>query len=129
MRMGSCPLDERAAGMRGALPWDISGVSQSLPMRIIRQTNVVADFVGICYGPSDREEVDDVFFRQLEEASCSQALVLMGDLNHPDICWKDNTAGLKQSRKFLEQINGNFLAWVIEEPTKLLYWTLQTRKN
>ncbi|GAB0203429.1 hypothetical protein GRJ2_002808500 [Grus japonensis] len=42
----------------------------------------------------------------------------MGDLNHPDICWRDNTAGHKQSRRFLECIDDNFLLQVIEEPMR-----------
>ncbi|GAB0206109.1 hypothetical protein GRJ2_003076500 [Grus japonensis] len=46
-----------------------------------------------------------------------QALVLMGDFNHPDICWRDNAAERKQSRKFLECVNDNFLLQVIEEST------------
>ncbi|KAK4831507.1 hypothetical protein QYF61_018091 [Mycteria americana] len=41
---------------------------------------------------------------RLGTASCSQALVLMGHFNHPDICWRDNTAGHKQSRRFLEYV-------------------------
>lgn len=72
--------------------------------------------MGICYGPSGEEEVDKAFFRQLEEASCSQVLVFTGDLKQPDICWKNNTAELKQLRKFLEYTDDNFLAWVTEEP-------------
>lgn len=67
-------------------------------------------FVGICYGPSDQEGVDKAFFRQLEEASCSQVLVFTGNLKQPDICWMDNTAGLNQLRKFLEYTDDNFLA-------------------
>ncbi|GAB0186660.1 hypothetical protein GRJ2_001131300 [Grus japonensis] len=42
----------------------------------------------------------------------------MGDFNHPDICWRDNAAERKQSRKFLECVNDNFLLQVIEEPTR-----------
>ncbi|GAB0195045.1 hypothetical protein GRJ2_001969800 [Grus japonensis] len=42
----------------------------------------------------------------------------MGDFNHPDICWRDNTAGHKQSRRFLECVDDNFLLQVIEEPTR-----------
>ena len=50
----------------------------------------------------------------------------MGSSNHPDICWKDRTAGLKQSRRS-EYTDDKFLAQVIEEPTgkaqgKLLCW-------
>lgn len=80
--------------------------------------------VTICYRPPD-QEVDEVFFqldeafKQLEEAL---VLVLMEAFNHPDICQKDNTAGLKQSR-FFECTEDNFLAQAIEDPTKMLYWT------
>ncbi|GAB0207196.1 hypothetical protein GRJ2_003185200 [Grus japonensis] len=42
----------------------------------------------------------------------------MGDFNHPDICWRDNTAEHKQSRKSLECVDDNFLLQVIEEPTR-----------
>ena len=38
--------------------------------------------------PPDQEEaVDEAFLLQLQEVSHSQALVLMGDFKHPDICW------------------------------------------
>ena len=44
-------------------------------------------WVDVCYGaPDEEEEVDEAFFRQLEEASCLQALVLMADLNYANIC-------------------------------------------
>ncbi|GAB0208385.1 mitochondrial enolase superfamily member 1 [Grus japonensis] len=42
----------------------------------------------------------------------------MGDFDHPNICWKGNTAGHKQSRKFLECVGDNFLLQVIEEPMR-----------
>ena len=42
----------------------------------------------------------------------------MGDFNHPDTFWRDNTAGLKQSRRFLECIDDNFRLQVTEEPTR-----------
>ena len=42
----------------------------------------------------------------------------MGGFNHPDTCWKDNTTGLKQCRRFLVCIDDNFLAQVIKEPRK-----------
>jgi len=41
----------------------------------------------------------------------------MGDLNHSNICWRDNTADHKQSRTFLECINDNFLLQVAGEST------------
>ncbi|GAB0208586.1 hypothetical protein GRJ2_003324300 [Grus japonensis] len=75
--------------------------------------------VGVCYRPPDQgERADEAPYRQIGAASRSQALVLMGDFNHPDICWRDNTAEHKQSRKFLGCVNDIFLLQVIEEPTR-----------
>jgi len=48
-------------------------------------------------------------------ASHSQNVVLMGDLNHPDICWRDNTAWNKELKMFLECIDDNFLFQVVQE--------------
>ncbi|GAB0183649.1 hypothetical protein GRJ2_000830200 [Grus japonensis] len=42
----------------------------------------------------------------------------MGDFNHPNICWRDNTSGHKQSRRFLGCIDDNFLLQVIEKPMR-----------
>ncbi|GAB0183107.1 hypothetical protein GRJ2_000776000 [Grus japonensis] len=42
----------------------------------------------------------------------------MGDFNHPDICWRDNMAGHKQSRRFLECVDNNFLIQVLEKPIR-----------
>ncbi|GAB0184184.1 hypothetical protein GRJ2_000884000 [Grus japonensis] len=70
------------------------------------------------YGPPDQEEeVDEAFCRQLEAASRLQALALMGDFNHPDICWKSNTAKRARSSRFLQGIDDNFLTQLVEEPT------------
>ncbi|CAM4601352.1 unnamed protein product [Lepidochelys olivacea] len=75
--------------------------------------------VGVCYRPPDQgDEVDEAFFRQLTEATRSHALILMGDFNFSDICWESNTAVHRQSRKFLESVGDNFLAQVLEEPTR-----------
>lgn len=57
--------------------------------------------VGVHYRPAHQEEeVDEAFYRQLEVASKSQDLVLMGGFNHPDVCWKDCTAMHKQFRSY-----------------------------
>ena len=53
--------------------------------------------------------------RQIGANSHSQDLILMWDFSHPSTCWRDNTAGHKQSRRFLECVVGNFLLQVIEE--------------
>jgi len=75
--------------------------------------------VGVYYRPPDQEELTDkVFFLQLQEASRSQALVLLGDFNHPNICWRSNTASCRQSSRLLECIEDNFLSQVINTPTQ-----------
>jgi len=74
--------------------------------------------VGVYYRPHDQEEeVDEAFYRQLQAGSQSQALVLLGDFNHPDISWEDHTARQAQSGSFLQSID-NFLMQVVEEPTR-----------
>jgi len=73
----------------------------------------------VYYRPPDQEEqIDEAFYMQLQAAPQSQALVLMGDFNHPDISWEDHTARQEQSRRFLQSIDDNFLMKVVEEPTR-----------
>ncbi|PKU47346.1 adaptin ear-binding coat-associated protein 1 [Limosa lapponica baueri] len=78
------------------------------------------DFVlGICYRPPNQdEEADEVFYKQLAEVSQSPALVLVGDFNLLDICWKYNTAESRQARRFLECMEPNFLTQLVGEPTR-----------
>jgi len=61
--------------------------------------------------------VDQAFLLQLQELSRSQALVLMGDFNHPYICWDSGMVGGRQYRRFLESVKDNFLVQVIDGPT------------
>ncbi|KAF1487044.1 hypothetical protein FQV17_0000336, partial [Megadyptes antipodes antipodes] len=69
------------------------------------------------YRPPDQEDqADEALYRWIGAASRSQALVLMGDFNHPDVCWRDNTAGHKQSGRFLECVDDNFL--IVLEPMR-----------
>ncbi|KAF4804354.1 hypothetical protein TURU_008626 [Turdus rufiventris] len=83
---------------------------ESLWVRIKWQTSKGNTVVGVCYRLPEQEEVDEAFYRQLEAASQSQVLVLVGDFNYPDICWKSNTAKHKQSKRFLESFDDNFLS-------------------
>ncbi|KAK4831885.1 hypothetical protein QYF61_020032 [Mycteria americana] len=68
--------------------------------------------------PNQDEETDELVYKQLGEASRSLALVLVGDFNLPDVCWKYNTAERKQSRRFLEHVADNFLTQLVSEPTR-----------
>ena len=74
---------------------------------------------GVYYRPPDQEEeVDEGLFLQLQKASRSQALILTGEFNHPDICWKSGTANCKPSRKLRECIEDNSLVQVMESLTR-----------
>jgi len=53
--------------------------------------------VGVCYSPPD-QKVNGAFFRQLEETSHLQVLVLMRDFNYSNIFWRGNTIGTRQFR-------------------------------
>ena len=46
------------------------------------------------------------------------ALVLMGDFNLLDVCWKYNTAERKPSRMFLACVEDNFLTQLVSDPTR-----------
>ena len=77
----------------------------------------MGDTVGAFYyrPPDQEEEVDKPFYRQLKVASQSQALVLMEDFNHPDVCWEDHTAEHSWSRRSLQSTDDNFLTQVVED--------------
>jgi len=97
---------------------DEKGV-ESLWVTIKGQPHMADIVVGVYYRPPDQdEEVDEAFYRQLKVASQSQALVLMGDINHPDISWEDHAARHTQSGRFLQSIEGNFLMQMVEESTR-----------
>ncbi|KAK4828839.1 hypothetical protein QYF61_000896 [Mycteria americana] len=92
---------------------------ECLWVRIRGKANKADIVVGVCYRPPNQdEETDELFYKQLGEASQSLALVLVGDFNLPDICWKYNTAERKQSRRFLERVADNFLTQLVSEPTR-----------
>ena len=69
--------------------------------------------------PHDQgEPVDKAFLLQLQEVSCLQALVLIGDFNHADICWDSSIAGGRKSRRLLESVEDNFLVQVLDALTQ-----------
>ena len=75
--------------------------------------------VAVCYRPpSQDEETDRLFYKQLREASRSLALDLVGDFNLPDACWKYQSAERKEPRRFLERVADNFLPQPVSEPTR-----------
>ncbi|TRZ06605.1 hypothetical protein HGM15179_020502, partial [Zosterops borbonicus] len=92
---------------------------ECLWVRVKGKANKADIVLGVCYPPLDQEEeVNNLFYKQLENLSGSSALVLVGDFNLPDICWELITAEKKQSRKFLECVEDNFLLQLVSESCK-----------
>ncbi|RMC20740.1 hypothetical protein DUI87_01592 [Hirundo rustica rustica] len=92
---------------------------ECLWVRIKGKANKADILLGVCYRqPNQEEELDNLFYKQLGNVSGSSALVLVGDFNLPDICWELNTAEKRQSRKFLECMEDNFLSQLVGEPTR-----------
>jgi len=51
-----------------------------------------------------------------------QAVILVGDFNHQDICWENNTVGCKKTRTVLESAEDKFLVQVLKKQPELKYW-------
>ncbi|KAK4826063.1 hypothetical protein QYF61_005022 [Mycteria americana] len=104
--------------------------SQALGLKNLFQ-GTVFPLHNINIPPNQDEEVDEAFYEQLAEVSQSLALVLMGDFNVPDVCWKHSTAERKQSRRFLECVEDNFLTQLGSDPGEVpcLTCCLQTEKD
>lgn len=64
------------------------------------------------------EPVDEALLLQLQEALHSQALILMRDFTHLDVCWESSTADWKQSRRLLKCAKDSFLVQVLEQPIR-----------
>ncbi|KAK4818426.1 hypothetical protein QYF61_012960, partial [Mycteria americana] len=87
--------------------------------RMRGKANKADILLGVCYRPPNQDEdADEAFYKQLAGVSQSLVLVLMGDFNLPDVCWKYNIAERKQSRRFLECVEDNFLTQLVSEPTR-----------
>ncbi|RMC01280.1 hypothetical protein DUI87_22233 [Hirundo rustica rustica] len=92
---------------------------ERLWVRIKGKANKADVLVGVCYRPaSQEEEVNNLLYKQLKNVSGSSARVLVGDFKLPDICWELHRAERRQSRKFLECMEDNFLSQLVGEPTR-----------
>jgi len=68
--------------------------------------------------PDQGEPTGEAFLLQLQEASHLQVLILLGDFNHPNICWKSSTVSCRQSTRILQCIEANLLSQVIDCPAR-----------
>jgi len=97
------------------------------------KANKAGIMVGFSYRQSNQDkEADEIFYKQLREVPQLLDLVLMADFNSSDVCWKYNTAEGKQSRRFLECVEDNFLTQAVRESAReggLLDLFYVNRKN
>ncbi|KAJ7422828.1 rna-directed dna polymerase from mobile element jockey-like [Pitangus sulphuratus] len=64
------------------------------------------------------QKVDELFCKRLADVSQALALVLVEDFYLMGVCWKLNTAEKRQSRRFLECVEDNFLTQLVSEPSR-----------
>lgn len=75
---------------------------ENLWVKIRGEVNKGSLAVGVYYRPPDLvEPVDEVFLLQLQKPSNSQALTMLEDFNHLDVCWKSGTVNCMWSRSLL----------------------------
>ena len=75
--------------------------------------------VGVYYQPPSQDDnTDELFYKELRNLSRSAALVLMGDFNFPDVNWKHHTVDTNRCRKFLKHVEDDFLMQVLRELTR-----------
>ena len=71
--------------------------------------------------PNQDENTYEEFYEQLAEVLQLSVLVLMGDFIFPDLYCKYNTVQKKQSGRFLECVEVNFLMQLGRSPPDLLF--------
>ena len=87
---------------------DCDGKVECLWLKMWGKANKADTLLGVCHRPPNQdEEADEVFYKRLAEVSQSLALVLMGDFNLSDVCWKYNTAERKS-------LGGFCIVWKID---------------
>ncbi|GAB0202510.1 hypothetical protein GRJ2_002716600 [Grus japonensis] len=108
-----------SVSMTSCSAWNSTwGWMRSLWVRIKGSTGAREVIAGICYRPPKQEDrADEALYRQ-EQPHVHKPWSSLRDFNHPAIGWRDNAAGHKESRKFLECVDDNFLLQVTEEPMR-----------
>ncbi|KAJ7413848.1 mitochondrial fission process protein 1 [Pitangus sulphuratus] len=80
-----------------------NGTVENLWVKIKWQTNNADVIVEVYYRPSSQDDhANELFFEELRDTSKSTALVLMGDLNLPEINWEHYTTDTTQAIRFLK---------------------------
>lgn len=59
--------------------------------------------------PWQDDNADKLFFEELRDTCKPTALVLIGDFNLPKFNWEHHTAGATQAKRFLRNLDDNFM--------------------
>ncbi|KAJ7417184.1 hypothetical protein WISP_65823 [Willisornis vidua] len=101
--------------MSGAHSWQWHS---GLWVGIEGQTNNEDVIVGVCYRPPSQDnDTDKLFFEKLKDTSNPTAFVLMRDFNLPKVNSDHHTAATIWARRFLKNLDDNFMEQVLREPT------------
>ncbi|KAJ7399383.1 hypothetical protein BTVI_115488 [Pitangus sulphuratus] len=75
-----------------------------------------AGYRGSAFQARDND-ANKLFFEELRNTPKSSALVLIGHFTLPEITWEHHTAGTTQARRFLKNLDDNFMAQVLRDLT------------
>lgn len=85
-------------------------------IRMKVEANKATVSVEFCYRPpSQDDDVEELFFKELRDTSRSSTLVLKSDFNLLDVNWEYHTADINRYRRFLKYLD-NFVVPVLREP-------------
>jgi len=86
-KVRDCPLHKKNQLIAQSCLKNSNAQVENLGVNIRDQANKAILVVYFDYRlPNQGEGVDEVFSFELHGTSSSQALIMLGDLNHPDIC-------------------------------------------
>lgn len=82
-------------------------------------TNISDVIVGVDYrSPSQDDNTNEIFFKELRDTSRSAIFVLMGDFNVTEVNWEYHTANTNRSRRLLKHLDDKCLVQIQREPTR-----------
>ena len=80
--------------------------------------NSESTLIGVCYRAPDSQIINDnALYQLIDKVSKDNVVVIMGDFNFPQFNW-NRIETIDESHPFIECINNNFLAQLVEEPTR-----------
>lgn len=73
--------------------------------------------IGVCYRAPDSVQINDEALYSLLDRVSKEEVVIIGDLNFPEIDW-GKPESIEDSHPFIECMSNNFLTQLVDEPTR-----------